>query len=409
MWERNLYVLWVAQAMAAIGFSFFFPFVPLFVQELGVPNPTDAVLWTGIAGGVSGLVMMVSGPFWGAIGDRYGRKRNVLRAMFGSALTLGLTALATDVSQLLILRVVLGLVSGTWVTVMALGSSMAPREKHTFCIGVIQSATFFGFALGPLVGGMLAEQFGFREAFFITSLMLTFSGLLVFLFVIEEAERPIGRDMLGTGLIIAGLKGVRDLRVKGIGAMLGVLILIQIGPTMMMPTLPVFVGVLSGYDQAAMNAGVAFSIIGLMGIASSLVMARLTRSIGILSALVGSMIGAGIMYLPLVFATELKHVYLSVAVIGFFNGGLNTLVFALIGKSASPEKQGAVYGVAQSASALAWAAGPLAGGMIAGAYGLREVFFVNAAVLLVMTVFVAKLLGSRQELRTPNIVPSAAV
>ena len=89
-WQRNLYVLWVAQATTALGFSFFFPFVPLFIQDLGIEDPGQAALWSGIAGGAGGLFMMVSGPVWGILSDRYGLKKNILRAMFGSAIVLGI-------------------------------------------------------------------------------------------------------------------------------------------------------------------------------------------------------------------------------------------------------------------------------------------------------------------------------
>ena len=37
-WKRNLAVMWIAQCITVMGFSFTFPFVPLFIQQdLGVP------------------------------------------------------------------------------------------------------------------------------------------------------------------------------------------------------------------------------------------------------------------------------------------------------------------------------------------------------------------------------------
>lgn len=392
-WQRSLVVLWIAQATSALGFSFVFPFIPLFVQELGVEEPGRAALWSGIAGGVGGFFMMLSGPFWGILGDRYGRKKNVLRALFGSAVVLALTSLVTDVYQLVALRILLGLVSGVWVTVMALGASMAPRDKVTFSIGVVQSASFLGSTMGPFVGGMLADTIGFRATFVVTGLLSVFSALLVILFIDEHFQKPQQQEKLGPHLFFASFAGL--VRSRGLASSLLVIFLVQVGPTMMMPVLPVFIKELSENGSAS-SAGIAFSLMGLMGVASSLFMTRLGQRVGMVPVLIVAFVCGGILYLPLLVLGNLLHIYLVLSLLGFFNGGLNTMSFALVGNATSREKQGAAYGVAQSSSALAWGSGPLMGGTIADLWGLRQVFLVNAIALLFTGTLVVRLMGKRR-------------
>ena len=48
-WQRNLYIIWVSQLVAIIGFSVVFPFLPDYVQELGVTELHEVELWSPIA------------------------------------------------------------------------------------------------------------------------------------------------------------------------------------------------------------------------------------------------------------------------------------------------------------------------------------------------------------------------
>ena len=267
LWERNLYIMWLAQATSSMGFSFFFPFVPLFIQELGIKDPGQAALWSGIAGGASGFFMMLSGPLWGVLGDRYGRKMNVVRAMVGSAVVLGMTGIVTDVHQLVGMRIVLGLVSGTWVTVMALASSTAPRHKVPYSIGIVLSASFLGMTAGPVIGGLLSDTIGYRSTFIVTGALCAFAGLVVFLFVDERFQRPEHQEKLGPQLVFGNLVGLAQSR--SLMSVLVVMLLVQVGASMLTPVLPVFVGILSTSGTAAFNAGVAYSIMGLTGAVTS--------------------------------------------------------------------------------------------------------------------------------------------
>src|ERR671934_2359949 len=89
-WRRNLAALWVAQFLALFGFSFNQPFLPLFIhQDLGLADASQLAFWSGLAGGATGVTMMVASPIWGALADRRGRKTMLVRAMVGGAAWVG--------------------------------------------------------------------------------------------------------------------------------------------------------------------------------------------------------------------------------------------------------------------------------------------------------------------------------
>jgi DHA1 family multidrug resistance protein-like MFS transporter len=389
-WQRMLAILWLAQFSVALGFSFYYPFIPLFIQDLGIEDPGQAALWAGIAGGVAGFFMMLSGPFWGILGDRYGRKKNILRSAFGSALVLMATGLVTDVYQLVAFRMLLGTVAGTLPTVMALGASMAPRDKGPFVVGIIQSASFLGFTIGPVIGGQLADQVGYRPSFFITGSMAALCGLLVVFFVREEFQKPERQGRLGPHLFVENIRLMFQSRALASGLL--IMLLAQLGPTIMMPALPVFIGELSSSGTAASNTGVAFSLMGMMAVVSSIVFGKLSQRTGTKPILIASFVFGSLLNLPLFFVHELAFVYVVIAFLGFFMGGVNTMTFAVVGAAASREQQGAAYGSAMSAGALAFGTGPLVGGVVAGTWGIREVFLVNSTVLVITALLAVRLL-----------------
>ena len=72
--------------------------------------------------------MMIASPIWGAIADRYGRKLMVERAMFGGSIILLMMAFVTSAEQLVVLRTIQGLITGTVAAANALVASIAPSR-----------------------------------------------------------------------------------------------------------------------------------------------------------------------------------------------------------------------------------------------------------------------------------------
>jgi MFS family permease len=108
-WRRNLSALWAVQFASALGFTFTFPFFTLFFQDLGIDDQARAALWGGISGWALGLGLGVFGPIWGVIGDHYGRRINLVRALFLGGVIMVLSAYAQNEYQLVFSRFVTGL------------------------------------------------------------------------------------------------------------------------------------------------------------------------------------------------------------------------------------------------------------------------------------------------------------
>src|SRR3954469_10862819 len=60
-WKQNLIVLSAAQFLSMVGMSFFLPFIPLYMSELGVSDPASTARWSGVivASGYLVLALLV--------------------------------------------------------------------------------------------------------------------------------------------------------------------------------------------------------------------------------------------------------------------------------------------------------------------------------------------------------------
>ncbi len=164
------------------------------------------------------------------------------------------------------------------------------------------------------------------------------------------------------------------------------------GPKMISPIIPLFMRELDPGGKAASAAGLAFGLMGVAAGISSVVAGRLGERVTLKKILVFSCLGAGLLYLPPMWAATVTQLVLFVALTGLFMGGLVASPNALVGLSVHHSRQGVAYGLAQSAKALGNASGPLIGGSLAPLLGLRAAFGAAGGLFLLVGVAVARLL-----------------
>jgi MFS family permease len=101
-WKRNLTVAWLFFTGAA--FSLVMPFLPLYVEQLGVTGHSALNMWSGLVFSITFLFSAMASPFWGGLADRKGRKIMLLRSALGMAIIMALMGVAQNVWQFLIAR-----------------------------------------------------------------------------------------------------------------------------------------------------------------------------------------------------------------------------------------------------------------------------------------------------------------
>jgi MFS family permease len=134
--------------------------------------------------------MMHMAPIWGSLADRYGRRVMLIRATLAGSVIAFLMGLAASPQQLVLLRILQGGLCGTVAAAVTLVSTSTPDENLGTALGVMQTSQFVGQAMGPVIGGVLADAFGYRAVFPISSLLMAISLLLVVFLVREKFEAP---------------------------------------------------------------------------------------------------------------------------------------------------------------------------------------------------------------------------
>jgi MFS family permease len=111
-WRSNLVACLLGSFSTIAAMTMLLPYLPLYVEHLGVRGHAAIERWSGIAYAATFLTAALTAPLWGRLGDRYGRKPMLLRASLGMAIAMSLIGLAQNVEQLVLLRLLTGVLGG---------------------------------------------------------------------------------------------------------------------------------------------------------------------------------------------------------------------------------------------------------------------------------------------------------
>ena len=402
-WQKTLYIMLVAQLTSAIGFSTIFPFLPLYVQEVGSTSGWSVEFAVGFVYSIQGFTMMFASPIWGSLADRYGRKIMVQRATFGGAILILMMGFAQSAEQLVIIRAVQGLVTGVISAANALVASQAPREQTGFAMGVLQVGLWAGVAVGPLIGGAIADAYGYRTAFIVTAVLLTIAGLMV-LFGIQENFVPTESKTKKSSNILHDWG--RVVTTPGVGITYLLRFLSNGARMSIFPILPLFlVTILPNTDRVNTVTGLMIGITAAASTATAVYLGRLGDRIGHRKVVRGSALLAGLAYLPQSMVTEPWQLFILQGLTGAAAGGILPALSALLARYTQPGEEGSVYGIDNSIGAAGRAISPLIGTGVAHWFGLRSTFIATGGMFLAIVLLAIWKLPASQTHMPDNLDP----
>jgi DHA1 family multidrug resistance protein-like MFS transporter len=388
-WRRTLAIMVAVQFSSAVGFSVIFPFLPLYVKQLGSTTGLSIEVMSGLVFSVQALTMAIASPFWGVVADRFGRKLMVMRASLGGSVVILLMGFVASAEQLVALRAVQGLLTGVIAAANALVASVVPRERTGYAMGLLQVGLWSGVSFGPLVGGILSDTVGFRVTFAITSAILLCSGLAVWIWVHDPFVRA---DHAPAG----GLHFVRDwgrvLSNARLISTLGLRLLVAMGRATLDPLLPLFVALLAAESaKVGTLTGLIVGASSAASIATSVSLGRLGDRIGHGRVVLWCAIVATAAYVPQGVVTGVWQLLWLQALAGAAVGGLIPSLAALLARHSQRGDEGCVYGIDNSAQSIGRAVAPLLGAACAVWFSLRGAFvatgvlFAAAALMAALT------------------------
>lgn len=394
-WQRNLVVIWIAELIAISGFSVFMPFMPYYVQELGVTRLEEVELWSGLLLTSQGVTMAAVAPLWGSLADRYGRKIMVVRAMFGGSVVIALMGLTRSVGQLVALRAVQGALTGTVPAATTLVASSTPPQRRGTALGLLQMAIYLGASAGPFLGGFIADHVGYRPTFWVTGGLLFCAGVLMATLVHEEFIPPEASDGREKSHLWDGL--VMVLHTRALVVVLGISVLMRLGTRIVGPMLPLFVQEIAAPGtKIASLTGTIEGVSAAASAVTAVTLGRLSDRIGYRRILLICSTMACVLSGFMSGVRNPTQLLVLRTLVGATMGGILAAVSALQAALAPKDRFGAVYGVDTSVVAGANAVAPMIGAGLAASWGLRSVFLGAAAMYGVATAAVAALAPGRK-------------
>ncbi|MCC6705302.1 MAG: MFS transporter [Thermomicrobiales bacterium] len=393
-WRRIVTIAFLIQFCSMMGVSVVFAFLPLYIESLGVESENRAVFWAGVLMFSQAIMVAVASPLWGSIADRYGAKLMLIRALFVCSIVYVLISYATGVAQLIPLFLVAGVFSGINTAMNNLVAGLVPRERLGAAIGTVQTGVFTGVAIGPLLGGFLADTFSYRIGLRAAGALLLFACTMVIVFI-RERPQPVASGATRPGL----LDGLRETsRSRPLMLLIGIIFLVQFAQQLVTPVMPIFIRQIAGErDNIATTVGLVLALGGVGSAIGAILMGRLADRLGQRRVLRYATVGSAVSFVLQAVTWALIPLAAARTVTGMFMGGLNTSVNSNVGALAPAASRGAAFGVAGSAFSLGNALGPLLGGAMTGLLSPRAVIVGAGGALMVGRLLVTLLDRARTD------------
>ena len=378
MWRKNLWILFIVVIMCGSSYTMLVPFLPIFLLDLGV-TAEQVKMWSGVIFAASFLVAAVLAPYWGRRADRSGKKKMIMRAGFSLAVVYFLGAFVRDPWELLAVRILQGLASGFVPAAMALVASATPPEKLGFSMGIMQTGLVVGGIIGPLAGGVLSHWFGMRLSFVVAAVIIFIATLAV----IRLVKEPAGAQAPREGSLWVDLRQAFGNRI--LVRMLLLLFGVQMVIMTLQPLTSLYVAELQGnLTGVSLIVGVIFGLSGSASAIAAPLWGRAGQSRGSYRILVSAFAGAGFFNLGQALVGDIFQFGALQFLVGLFLIGVFPSINVIALGATEANFQGRVFGLTNAANQFGSMVGPLVGGFVSSLVGIRSVYFLTGATLLLL-------------------------
>lgn len=368
------------------------PFWPIQIKVLSPSDGVFALAGVGVYVGPM-LGMSLASTFWGRLGDRYGNRLMMVRALGGLAVTQLLVAVAQDVWTIIALRFLQGACAGYIAPAQAYGVQITGGKDRASLFAWLQVATNVGSLGGAFLGGLILDSFPFAAVNLTAGTICALCAAVAWLSlpvptlgaVATNPRNATAKPVAPTGVPIAALLAF-------MGMLLASRMVLQVPFSLYMTQV---------FGAPHWVTGLTYGLLACGFVVAAPLWARLFED-RTPSYVLGSSV---LISAACVLVTHLAGSAGSVAVFAFLHfiwgallGGTTPVLLALISAAAADDQQGSVLGRAQASQQ-----GASASGIIAGV-GMTQLRGLEAAFPLVATLYALSFLlalGIWLKLRIP--------
>jgi len=183
--NRTVLMLSLGSAMRAMTASTLLTFLPVFLSsELGyAPAWVGGVMFTLQAAGFA------AAPITGHLSDRMGRRRIIITSMAMSAAVLAFMAFAGRSPAFVYFVAFLGFfLFAVRAVLQAWLLDATPRHMGGTSIGILFGMQALGAAIGPTIGGTLADHWGLMATFYFLAVTIVIANMFIFFTPVPDPE-----------------------------------------------------------------------------------------------------------------------------------------------------------------------------------------------------------------------------
>lgn len=385
-WKKNLFTLFISQFFYRAGNRSIIPFLPLYVKELSDGNVESAALWSGWIFSAPFLVSFFTTPFWGSIGDKFGRKIIVLLAITGFVLSYFFMSISSSLIFLLIAASTQEIFGGAYPAAISLTAANSPKENTIEALSYLQFANALGNILGPVIGGILSDILGYKHALQIIALIVAFTSLPIIFFVTENniAKQTNYHTVLENfkyfftkySLIVCGI----------------MLLGFTLSVTMIRPNFAFFIQQqFSDFKNIGTQTGLLLGLFGFGGTVSVALLPYFSKKIHRWNLLLSVFTISAFLFFLLTFINNIYIFGIVLFLVGFLLGIILPLVYSLMSDSTNHERKSGIMGIGSNFQMAGNLIGPLAAGYFVLMFGI-SFSFVLSGIILTCAIIIYKVL-----------------
>ncbi|TSA15221.1 MAG: MFS transporter [Betaproteobacteria bacterium] len=390
MHKRAIIAIASATGSTSLLVNVWFPFLPLYILQVGARDEAAALLWVAVGMSSLGVGRLIGGPMWGLLSDRLGRKKMFVRAVYFAALTSLVLSIINAPWQVAIALALQGLLSGFVPAAVALTSVSVPDAKVRDALNAVSGAQYLGGAIGPAVGAAMAIAFGYRGAIFTSGLLIAVVATAVIFLVPADTLRKKELGPSGAAIELPPFKPTVQFAL----AILLYFSLFTLGTFRAVAT-PIALKDIAGADVTAVT-GLAFA---LGGIASALgvwiLSTRFFRKHRLRDILAVTCVLTALAHLLLALSNSVWLYVLAFTLAAFLNASMMPATNTMIALNVTRDRRGTAFGIGSAAQAVAFMVGPMGAAMFA-TYSLKAGFATVGVLLLALATLVALTLREPQ-------------
>ncbi len=363
------YALLLAMLTTSLGVGLIVPLLPIYASNLGAGG-----IWIGLIFGANPLVRGAFTLVVGGLADRREKKSLMSWGLLGYAAVSLAFLFSRTPMHLFLARMAQGAFSAMIMPVArAYAGELAPKGREGVTMGQFALAFTVGFAIGPLAGGILNDNFGMAAPF------LGMTGLSVLAWLFVRLSVP-PRFPTAEGLARHGGLDVRPFKDRQVVGLIAGRTLGELGRGIFTALMPVY-----GSEQLLLSTSQTGLIVTMRSGAESLMQPVSGKASDRLNRRTVCLVGFVLMPIALFLAPTARS-FFSLALVGLFLGSSSGVSVPAAG-AISVEKgrqygMGSMMGLEAAAQALGMAAGSTIGGTLMQLFSVTVAFWAAAAAAL---------------------------